>query len=40
MGSSCGVLEELGFGSVEAMKMLSIHGLPAEIRGSFMLKVR
>ena len=25
-GSSCGVLEDLGFGSVEAMKTLSIRG--------------
>ena len=38
-GSSCGVLEDLGFGSVEAMKTLSIRG-SAEIRGSFTLKVR
>ena len=26
MGSSCGVLEDLGFGSVEAIKTLSIRG--------------
>ena len=33
MGSSCCVLEELGFSAVEGMKSLSV-----EISGSFVLK--
>ena len=37
-GSSCSVLEELGFGAVEVMKTLSVRGSRAEIRGSFCAK--
>ena len=39
-GNSCGVLEELVFGSVKVMKTLSVHGPAHWDKRQFVLKPR